>query len=203
MNEKCSNSCDHLLKVESIAYATESSKKNKSVKPLDEMNDLWEPLNNLVTKSEEPVPKFISNTPIINLEDYENEDDNDDDEEDDEYVPSPKVKEQKVRQQNVVKKLDVVQATEAPTSSNNNNNDKGKGKKGRRGRKKKETNSSPLPPPPVSGGGGGNGDGGTNLNVAQVQVAIETEGGTISGITRVVNERVHPIWFTLVACDKQ
>ncbi|KAH0640367.1 hypothetical protein KY285_036953 [Solanum tuberosum] len=197
----------HKQQVESIAYVVESSKKNKSIEPLDGINDLWEPLNILVTKgdtldnSEEPVPKFISSTPQFNLDDYENgEDNDDDDEEDDEYVPSPKVKEHRVRQQNVVKKLDFVQAIEAPSSSNNNNNDKGKGKKGRRGRKKKETNN-PLSPPPVSGGG--DGGGGTNLNVAQVQVAIETKGGTISGSTRVVNERVHPIWFTLVACDKQ
>ncbi|XP_049406409.1 E3 ubiquitin protein ligase DRIP2-like [Solanum stenotomum] len=196
----------HKQQVESIAYAAESSKKNKSIEPLDGINDLWEPLNKLVTKgdtldnSEEPVPKFISSTPQFNLDNYENEEDNDDDEEDDEYVPSPNVKEHKVRQQNAVKKIDVVQAIEAPSSSNNNNIDKGKGKKGRRGRKKKETNN-PLSPLPVSGGG--DGGGGTNLNVAQVQVAIEAEGGTISGSTRVVNERVHPIWFTLVACDKQ
>ncbi|WMV47883.1 hypothetical protein MTR67_041268 [Solanum verrucosum] len=207
-----SKDAQHKQQVESIAYVVESSKKNKSIEPLDGINDLWEPLNKLVTKgdtldnSEDPVPKFISSTPQFNLDDYENGEDNDDDEEDDEYVPSPKVKEHRVRQQNVVKKLDVIQAIEAPSSSNNNNNDKGKGKKGRRGRKKKETNN-PLSPPPVSGGGDGDGDGdgggGTNLNVAQVQVAIETKGGTISGSTRVVNERVHPIWFTLVACDKQ
>ncbi|KAH0635016.1 hypothetical protein KY284_037802 [Solanum tuberosum] len=198
----------HKQQVESIAYAAESSKKNKSIEPLYGINDVWEPLNKLVTKgdtldnSEEPVPKFISSTPQFNLDDYENEEDNDDVEEDDEYVPSPTVKEHKVRQQNVVKKLDAVQSIEAPSSSNNNNTDKGKGKKGRRGRKKKETNN-PLSPPPVSSGGDGDGGGGTNLNVAQVEAAIEIEGGTISGSTRVVNERVHPIWFTLVACDKQ
>ncbi|KAK6803093.1 hypothetical protein RDI58_000877 [Solanum bulbocastanum] len=108
------------------------------------MNDLWEPLNKLVTKggtldnSKESVPKFISSTPLINLDDYENEDDNDDEEEDEEYVPSPNFKEHKVTKQNVV------QAIEAPSSSSNNNTDKGK--KGRHGRKKKETNN----PPPYS-----------------------------------------------------
>ncbi|WMV45481.1 hypothetical protein MTR67_038866, partial [Solanum verrucosum] len=71
--------------VESIAYVAKSSKndsilkKNKSTKPMDGMNDLWEPLNKLVTKgdtldnSEDPVPKFISSTPLINLDDYEND----------------------------------------------------------------------------------------------------------------------------------
>ncbi|XP_015161866.1 E3 ubiquitin protein ligase DRIP2-like [Solanum tuberosum] len=44
--------------VESIGYAVESSKndgiskKNKSIEPLDEMNDLSEPLNKLVTKGD-------------------------------------------------------------------------------------------------------------------------------------------------------
>ncbi|KAH0633109.1 hypothetical protein KY284_035895 [Solanum tuberosum] len=43
-------------KVESIAYAVEPSKndsipkKNKSIEPLEGMNDLWNPLNKLVTK---------------------------------------------------------------------------------------------------------------------------------------------------------
>ncbi|KAG5585550.1 hypothetical protein H5410_045984 [Solanum commersonii] len=42
------------------------------------MNDFWEPLNKLVTKgdtlenSKDLVPKFISSTPLINLDDYEN-----------------------------------------------------------------------------------------------------------------------------------
>ncbi|KAG5630506.1 hypothetical protein H5410_002223 [Solanum commersonii] len=188
--------------VESIGYAVESSKndgiskKNKSIEPLDGMNDLWEPLNNLVTKgdtldnSKESVPKFISSTPLINLDNYENEDDNDDEEEDEEYVPSPKVKENKVSKQSVV------QAIEAPSSNHHNKIDKGK--KGRCGRKKKETNNPPLPLV-----GGSVVGGGKNINVAQVGVTTETIGGTSSGSTRVVNERVHPIWFTLVACDKQ
>ncbi|XP_049374352.1 E3 ubiquitin protein ligase DRIP1-like [Solanum verrucosum] len=114
-----------------------------------------------------------------------------------EYVPSPKVKEHKVCKKNV-KRLDVIQATEAPSRSNNNI-DKGKGKKGQCGRKKKETN---IPPPPVSGSGDG-GSAGTNTNAEQVQVTTETTGGTSSDITMVVNERVHPIWFSLVACEKQ
>ncbi|WMV08418.1 hypothetical protein MTR67_001803 [Solanum verrucosum] len=195
------NDTHYKQQVQSIGYAAEFSKndciskKNKSIEPLDEMNDLWEPLNKLVTKgdtldnSKESVPKFISSTPLINLDDYENEDENDDEEEDEEYVPSPKVKEYKFNKQNVV------QAIEAPSSSNNNID---KGKKERRGRKKKETNNPPSPPI-----GGGVVGGGTYINVAQVRVATETIGGTSSGSTRVVNERVHPMWFTLVACDKQ
>ncbi|KAH0729700.1 hypothetical protein KY289_000888 [Solanum tuberosum] len=71
-------------------------------------------------------------------------------------------------------------------------------KKERRGRKKKETNNPP--PPPIGGGVVG---GGTYINVAQVGVTTETIGGTSNGGTRVVNERVHPMWFTLVVCDKQ
>ncbi|XP_049347865.1 E3 ubiquitin protein ligase DRIP2-like [Solanum verrucosum] len=197
------NDTHYKQQVESIGYVVESSKnngiskKNKSIEPLDGMNDLWEPLNNLVTKgdtldnSKESVPKFISSTPLINLDDYENEDDNDDNVEEEEYVPSPKVKENKVSKQSVV------QAIEAPSSNHNNNIDKGK--KGRRGRKKKEINNPP-PPPPVGGGVVG---GGKNINVAQVGVTTETTGGTSSGSTRVLNERVHPMWFTLVACDKQ
>ncbi|TMW91545.1 hypothetical protein EJD97_014217, partial [Solanum chilense] len=129
VNENCTNTCDHLLKVESISYTAESSKnngiskKNKIFESLDGMNDLWDPLNKLVTKghtldnSKESAPKFISSNPRITLDDYENEDDNDDDEEDDEYMPSPKVKEHKVTKQNVV------QAIKASSSSNNNNTD--------------------------------------------------------------------------------
>ncbi|MCD7453243.1 Polycomb group RING finger protein 5 [Datura stramonium] len=152
--------------------AAESSKKNKISEALDRMNELWEPLNNLGTKgvtldkskSTEPVPKF---TPIlINLDENdedEDEDDDDDDDEDEVYVPSPKIKEHRVRKQNVVQKLNVV-----PSSSNA----KEKGEKGRRGRKKKETNnippsSSPPSPPVASGDGGSNNN---NNNVAQVGV---------------------------------
>ncbi|WMV45471.1 hypothetical protein MTR67_038856 [Solanum verrucosum] len=81
-------------KVESIAYDVEYSKndsiskKNKSIEPLDGMHDLWKPLNKLVTKvdtldnSKVPVRKFISSSPLINLDDYENEDDDDNEEKD-------------------------------------------------------------------------------------------------------------------------
>lgn len=41
-------------------------------------------------------------------------------------MPSPKYKEQKVSRQNILQKLDVVQAIEAPSSSNNKHTDKGK-----------------------------------------------------------------------------
>ncbi|KAG5585290.1 hypothetical protein H5410_045724 [Solanum commersonii] len=56
------------------------------------MNDFWKPLNKLVTKvdtldnSKVPVPKFISSSPLINLDDSENEDDDDNEEEDDDNV---------------------------------------------------------------------------------------------------------------------
>ncbi|KAG5580908.1 hypothetical protein H5410_051535 [Solanum commersonii] len=112
--------------VESIVYADESSKndsiskKNKCIETLEGMNDLWEPLNKLVTKgdtsnySKVPVPKFICRTPLINLDDYENEDDNDEEEEDGEYVPSPKFKKHKVNKPNVLQKLESVQAIEVP-----------------------------------------------------------------------------------------
>ncbi|KAK4732486.1 hypothetical protein R3W88_025474 [Solanum pinnatisectum] len=146
-------------------------------------------------RKEKSISSIVNATPLVD------DDDEEEDEEyvpsDEEYAPSPKVKEHKVCKQNV-KRLDVIQATKAPSRSNNNI-DKGKGKKGRCGRKKKETN---IPPPPVSGSGDG-GSGGTNTNVAQVQVTTETTGGTSSDITTVVNERVHPIWFSLVACEKQ
>ncbi|XP_059317394.1 E3 ubiquitin protein ligase DRIP2-like isoform X1 [Lycium ferocissimum] len=199
-------------KVESAACATESSKndtiskKNKSTEPLDGMNDLWEPLNTLVTnkgltlansnksKSSEPVANF---TPLINFNDKDEEKDEDDDG-DEEYVPCPKTREHKVSKQNIVhqkeeKKSNVVPVAEVPAPSssnnNNNNNDKGKGKKGRRGRKKKETNSIP-----VAGGGG------SSNNVQQVRVTHEA-AATSSGAR--LNARVHPIWLTLVASDKQ
>ncbi|KAH0633048.1 hypothetical protein KY284_035834 [Solanum tuberosum] len=159
-------------KVQSIAYDVEYSKndsiskKNKSIEPLDGMHDLWKPLNKLVTKvdtldnSKVPVPKFISSSPLINLDDYENEEDDDKAEKD---VPS--------------------------SSIINNNTDKGKGKKGRRGRKKKETNNPPASPPLVGrGGDADSGGGGTNINVAQVQVTTETTGGTSSGSTRAMDE---------------
>ncbi|KAM3326678.1 E3 ubiquitin protein ligase DRIP2 [Capsicum chacoense] len=211
----------HKQQVESSAYAAESSKKNKSVKPLDGMNDLWEPLHKLLTKgatldlnsnkskSKEPVPKFTTPIPI-NLDDDEDEN-GDDDEEDEEYVPTRKIKEHKVGKHNVVQKSNVVvpppAATPPPTSPtpaptpmpSSSTNDKGKGKKGRRGRKKKETNN-PLPPPspPCADADG------SNINVAKVQVTNEAaSAATSSGSTRVLNERVHPIWFTLVASDNQ
>ncbi|XP_059317422.1 E3 ubiquitin protein ligase DRIP1-like isoform X1 [Lycium ferocissimum] len=195
--------------VESAAYAAESSKndtiskKGKGTEPLDGMNDLWEPLNTLVTdkgvtlansnksKFTEPVPNF---TPLFNL--YDEDEEDDDEKDDEEYVPSPKTRERKVSKQNIVhqkeeKKSNVVPAAAAaPSTSNNNNNDRGKGKKGRRGRKKKETNNIPA------GGGGG----GSSNNVAQVGVAHEA-AATSSG-TRL-NERVNSIWFNLVASDKQ
>ncbi|KAJ8549094.1 hypothetical protein K7X08_032801 [Anisodus acutangulus] len=187
--------------VESTPYAAESSKndtiskKNKSIEPLDGMHDLWEPLNTLVTKgvalpnsnkskSIEPVPNF---TPLINLDDED-----EDDEDDEEYVASPKTREHKVSKTNVVPKEErrsnvVPASAAAPSTSGNNNNDKGKGKKGRRGRKKKETNNIPA-----SGGG-------SNNNVAQVRVTQEAA----TSIGTILNERVNPIWFTLVASDKQ
>ncbi|WMV45464.1 hypothetical protein MTR67_038849 [Solanum verrucosum] len=93
------------------------------------------------------------------------------------------------------KKLDVVQAIEAPSSSINNNDDKGKEKKGRRGRKKKETNNPPPPPLVGRGGDGDSGGGGKNINVAHVQVTIETTGGTSSGSTRTVDELFHSLLF--------
>ncbi|KAJ8547280.1 hypothetical protein K7X08_010866 [Anisodus acutangulus] len=182
--------------VETTPYGAESSKndiiskKNKSTEPLDGMNDLWEPLNTLVTKgvtlpnsnkskSIEPVPNF---TPLINL-------DEEDDDEDEECVPSPKTRELKVSKTNVVQKEErrsnVVPAAEAaPSTSNNNNNDKGKGKKGRRGRKKKETNTNNIP---AAAGGG-------SKNITQEAAA---------SIGNILNQRVSPIWFTLVASDKQ
>ncbi|KAK4361586.1 hypothetical protein RND71_020538 [Anisodus tanguticus] len=187
--------------VESTPYAAESSKndtiskKNKSTEPLDGMHDLWEPLNTLVTKgvalpnsnkskSIEPVPNF---TPLINLDDED-----EDDEDDEEYVASPKTREHKVSKTNVVPKEErrsnvVPASAAAPSTSGNNNNDKGKGKKGRRGRKKKETNNIPA-----AGGG-------SNNNVAQVRVTQEAA----TSIGTILNERVNPIWFTLVASDKQ
>ncbi|KAK4357069.1 hypothetical protein RND71_022679 [Anisodus tanguticus] len=187
--------------VETTPYGAESSKndiiskKNKSTEPLDGMNDLWEPLNTLVTKgvtlpnsnkskSTEPVPNF---TPLINLDD-------EDDDEDEEYVPSPKTREHKVSKTNVVQKEErrsnVVPAAEAApsTSNNNNNDDKGKGKKGRCGRKKKETNNIPAAAAA-----------GSNNNVAQVRVTQEAA----ATIGNILNQRVNPIWFTLVASDKQ
>ena len=81
------------------------------------------------------VPKFIISIPLINLD--VKLCNNDDDEEDYAYVPSPKVKENKVSKQNVLQKLDIVQYIEAPSSSNNKNVNKGKGEKGRHGRNKK------------------------------------------------------------------
>ncbi|KAG5585554.1 hypothetical protein H5410_045988 [Solanum commersonii] len=114
VNEMCTNSCAHLLNVESISYDVESSKndsiskKNKSIELLDGMNDLWKPLNKLVTKvdtlddSKVLVPKFISSSPLINLYDYENDDDDDNEEEDDENVTSLEVKEHKASNQNAL-----------------------------------------------------------------------------------------------------
>ncbi|KAG5585553.1 hypothetical protein H5410_045987 [Solanum commersonii] len=123
------------MKVESIAYANESSKndsiskKDKSVEPFDGMNDLWEPLNKLVTKgdtldnSKDPIPKFINSIPLMNLDDYENE----------ATMMMKKTMRMCLRQKlrntklankMFLKKLDVVQAIEAPSSSNNKNIDK-------------------------------------------------------------------------------
>ncbi|WMV47881.1 hypothetical protein MTR67_041266 [Solanum verrucosum] len=150
-------------------------------------------------RKEKSISSIVNATPFV-VDDDDDEEEEEDEEyvpSDEEYVPSPKVKEHKVCKKNV-KRLDVIQATEAPSRSNNNI-DKGKGKKGQCGRKKKETN---IPPPPVSGSGDG-GSAGTNTNAEQVQVTTETTGGTSSDITMVVNERVHPIWFSLVACEKQ
>ncbi|CAN4091197.1 unnamed protein product [Withania somnifera] len=189
----------------STIYAAESSKRDKSREPFDGMNDLWEPLNKLVTKavtldssnkskSKEPVLKLI--TPVlINLDD---DAEDDIDEEDEEYVPSPKTKEHKVREQHVVQKSNVFLVTSASTPAPSSSNDKGKGKKGRRGRKKKETAHIPIP---VASDGDGEA-GGSNINVAQVKATTKAATGTSSG-TRVLKERGHPIWFTLVASDKQ
>ncbi|KAH0661400.1 hypothetical protein KY284_026331 [Solanum tuberosum] len=69
--------------VESIVYADESSKNdsiseiNKSIEPLDGMNDLLVTKgvtldnSNKLSKTRERVPKFIDRTPLINLDDYE------------------------------------------------------------------------------------------------------------------------------------
>uniref|UniRef100_M1DDJ0 Ring finger protein n=2 Tax=Solanum tuberosum TaxID=4113 RepID=M1DDJ0_SOLTU len=152
-------------------------------------------------RKEKSIYSIVNATPLVDNDDDEEEEEEEDEEyvpSDEEYVPSPKVKEHKVCKQNI-KRLDVIQATEAPSRSNNNI-DKGKGKTGRCRRKKKETN---IPPPPPVSGSGDSGSGGTNTNVAQVQVTTETAGGTNNDITTVVNERVHPIWFSLVACEKQ
>uniref|UniRef100_M1DH85 Uncharacterized protein n=1 Tax=Solanum tuberosum TaxID=4113 RepID=M1DH85_SOLTU len=101
-------------KVESISYVVESSKndssskENKSIEPLDRMNDLWKPLNKLVTKVDTLddfkvlVPKFISSSPLINFDDYENDDDDDNEEEDNENVTLLEVKEHKVSKQNAL-----------------------------------------------------------------------------------------------------
>ncbi|KAJ8538305.1 hypothetical protein K7X08_014845 [Anisodus acutangulus] len=191
---------------ESTPYAAESSKndaiskKNKSTEPLDGMNDLWEPLNTLVTKgvtlpnsniskSIEHVPNF---TPLIDLND-EDEDEDEEDDDDEEYVPSPKTREHKVSKTNAVQKEERISnvvtaaAAAAPSTSNNNNDDKGKGKKERRGRKKKETNNIPAAA------------GGSSNNVAQVRVTQEAA----TSIGTILNQGVNPIWFTLVASDKQ
>ncbi|KAG5630499.1 hypothetical protein H5410_002216 [Solanum commersonii] len=67
--------------VESSVYAAESSKndsiskKNKSIEPLDRMNDL--------SKARERVPKFFDRTPLINLDDYEIKEGDDDEDDDD------------------------------------------------------------------------------------------------------------------------
>ncbi|KAH0633110.1 hypothetical protein KY284_035896 [Solanum tuberosum] len=98
-------------------------------------------------------------------EGYSRPGNNVDQEEENAYFPSPKVKEHKASKQNVLKKLDVVQAIEVPSSSNNNNTDTGKGKKGGCGRKKKETNRPPHPPPVGQGGDSDGGDCETNINV--------------------------------------
>ncbi|KAM3249160.1 putative E3 ubiquitin protein ligase DRIPH isoform X1 [Capsicum annuum] len=216
----------HKQQVESSANAAESSKndriskKNRSVKPLDGMNDLWEPLHKLVTKGvtldlnsnkskfKEPVPKFTTPIPI-NLDDDEDEN-GDDDEEDEEYVPTRKIKEHKVGKQNVVQKPNVIVPPPSPTpptpapvpTPSSSTNDKGKGKNKRHGRKKKETNN-PIPPPPPSPPRADADE--SNINVPQVQVTNEAAAAaaTSSGSTGVLNERVHPIWFTLVASDNQ
>ncbi|MCD7471392.1 Polycomb group RING finger protein 5 [Datura stramonium] len=66
----------------------------------------------------------------------------------------------------------------APSSSNAN----GKGKKGRHEKKKKQTNNIIPPPPPSS-----------PPPAIDHHEAVATSNGT----------RVHPIWFTYVACDNQ
>lgn len=86
-------------------------KRKKSIEPLDGKNELWKPLNKLGTKtntlknSKVPIQKFISSSPLINLDDYENEDDNDNEEEGDENLTLPKVKEHKVSKQNIIPKI--------------------------------------------------------------------------------------------------
>ena len=111
-------------------------KRKKSIEPLDGMNDLWKPLNKLGTKintlknSKVPAQKFISSSPLINLDDYENEDDNDNEEEDDENLTLPNVKEHKVSKQNILPKIKCCSSYQTSSSSSNNNTDKGKWKKG-------------------------------------------------------------------------
>ncbi|KAH0665091.1 hypothetical protein KY285_026297 [Solanum tuberosum] len=172
---------EHSKSVESIVYVDESSKNdsiseiNKSIEPLDGMNDLLVTKgvtldnSNKLSKTRERVPKFIHRTPLINLDDYE------------------------LRPMMMMIMMKMKTETRSMCLRQN------KREKGQHGRKKKETNIPP--PPPVDSSGCDSG--GTNLNVAQVQVTVEAAGGRRSGSTRVVNERVHPIWFTLVACDKQ
>ncbi|MCE2054961.1 Polycomb group RING finger protein 5 [Datura stramonium] len=137
-------------------YAAESSEKNKSSKSLDEMNDLLEPLNKLVTKGGVTLGNSKSTEPV------------------------PKINEHRVSKENVAQKSNIVVPAPTPTPSSSNNA-KGKGKKGRKGRKKKEINNIPPPPPPATSGGSNNNE------------AATTSSGT----------RVHPIWFTLLACDNQ
>ncbi|KAG5588026.1 hypothetical protein H5410_048460 [Solanum commersonii] len=122
-------------------------------------------------RKEKSIYFIVNATPLVNDDDDDEEEEEDEEyvPSDEEYVPSPKVKEHKVCKQNV-KRLDIIQATKAPSRSNNNI-DKGKGKTGRCGRKKKETN---IPPPPHVSDSGDGGSGGTNTNVAQVQVTTET-----------------------------
>ncbi|XP_075086464.1 E3 ubiquitin protein ligase DRIP2-like [Nicotiana tabacum] len=173
---------------EQVESAAETSKNDISKKPtprkgepLDGMNDLWEPLNTLVIKgvslgnsNKSKSTEPASNfAPIVNLED---EDEEEDDEDDEEYVPS-KTKEHKVSKPNVQK--EETRSTNIPAAAPSSTS--GKGKKGRRGRKKKET----LP----SGGG--------SSNAPEVRVTNEATSSSRK------NERTSPIWFTLVASDKQ
>ncbi|KAM3356486.1 putative E3 ubiquitin protein ligase DRIPH isoform X1 [Capsicum galapagoense] len=196
----------HKQQVESSTNAAESSKndriskKNRSVKPLDGMNDLWEPLHKLVTKGvtldlnsnkskfKEPVPKFTTPIPI-NLDDDEDEN-GDDDEEDEELLA-------KLRNTKLANKMLFKNQMSLFHHHHQHHQHQH-----RRGRKKKETNN-PIPPPPPSPPRADADE--SNINVPQVQVTNEAAAAaaTSSGSTRVLNERVHPIWFTLVASDNQ
>ncbi|MCD7451737.1 Polycomb group RING finger protein 5 [Datura stramonium] len=80
--------------------------------------------------------------------------------------------------------MGILASSSSPSSTPSSSNAEGKGKKGRCGKKKKETNNIlPLPPPPPP----------SPPPTTDHHEATATSSGT----------RVHPIWFTLVACDNQ